>query len=146
MNAADQRSWYELAASRSAQHQMDGNNGVSAVGSNGGNGAGSSSGNGNAGGGGGGGSSASGGGSNQLGNPASGDEVDMFFPSLDSGNSRARYYQQVHHAAQMHSAYNSAASHGNFFLSIRSLVIHDSSAFPIDLHLFFVIFCQSFAI
>ena len=45
------------------------------------------------------------------------DEVDMFFPALAdsaSSNSRARqYYQQVH-AAQMHSAYSSAAaSHGN---------------------------------
>lgn len=95
MNAADQRSWYELAASR----QMDVSNGV-----------GSSA----AGAGGGGGGGGGGGAGNQLANPASGDEVDMFFPSLDSGNSRARYYQQVHHAAQMHSAYNTAASHGNF--------------------------------
>ena len=108
MNAADQRSWYELAASRSVQHQMDGVNG----------------------GGGGGG----GGGGNLLvaaNNPtasgasgASADDVDMFFPSLDStSNSRARYYQQVHHAAQMHSAYNTAASHGNLHICSMSYTV-----------------------
>ena len=84
MNPSDQRSWYELAASRSAAHQ---------------------------------GASLDAGG-NLL--STSADEVDMFFPALDSSsNSRARYYQQVHHAAQMHSAYNSAAaSHGTHINSI----------------------------
>lgn len=78
MNASDQRSWYELAASRSAHQDVAGGNHL-------------------------------------LGATTSADEVDMFFPSLadSSSNSRARqYYQQVHHAAQMHSAYNTAASHG----------------------------------
>jgi len=80
MNASDQRSWYELAASRSA-HQ---------------------------------GSSLDAGSNHLLAATTSADEVDMFFPSLgdSTSNSRARqYYQQVHHAAQMHSAYNTAASH-----------------------------------
>jgi hypothetical protein len=84
MNASDQRSWYELAASRSA-HQ---------------------------------GSSLDAGSNHLLAATTSADEVDMFFPSLgdSTSNSRARqYYQQVHHAAQMHSAYNTAASHGKPF-------------------------------
>ena len=89
MNASDQRSWYELAASRSA-HQ---------------------------------GSSLDAGSNHLLAATTSADEVDMFFPSLgdSTSNSRARqYYQQVHHAAQMHSAYNTAASHGKTFAySIR---------------------------
>ena len=128
MNAVDQRSWYELAASQSRQQQDSGSNG---------------------GGGGGGGLSG-------LQQQQQEQEVqDMFFPvALDSsaagagssgtnnGSSpqqRARqqaYYQQVHqHAAQMHSAYNTAAaaSHGKKRYSLDSSIIQICQSYSLAL-------------